>query len=79
MKGGGHPSPFVALSLPGSKKVTAGLTERVLQSSNGEAQPRIHDLTATFCTITEPFLLLDYGAFLNFPYFSTKTYVLIPN
>ena len=53
MKGGAHPSPFAALAFPNSKKVpfTAGLTERVFQSSHSEAQPRTHDLTATFCTV----------------------------
>ena len=32
---------------------TAGLIGRVFQSSHGEAQPRIHDLAATFCIIIE--------------------------
>ena len=58
MKGGAHPSTFAALSFPDSNKIhmypfTAGLTERVFQSSHGEAQPRNHDVRATFCTITE--------------------------
>ena len=44
MKGGAHPSPFAALSFPNSKRYpfTAGLTERVFQSPNGEAEPRIY-------------------------------------
>ena len=44
---------------------TAGLTavERVFQSSDGEAQPRTHDLPATF--ITEPLQPLDNGTSLS--------------
>ena len=49
MKGGAHPFPFVALFYP----FTAGLTERVFKLLHGEAQPRTHDFTATFCTICE--------------------------
>ena len=58
MKDGAQSSPSVALSLPDSKMypLTVGLTESVFQSSDGEAQPRTHDLPATFCTITEPAL-----------------------
>ena len=46
MKSGTHPSPFAALSFIDSKKrypFTAGLTERVFQSSDGEAWARSHD------------------------------------
>ena len=45
MKDGAHPSPFAALSFSNSKKVypfSAGLTERVIQSPHGEAEPRTH-------------------------------------
>ena len=41
--------------LPRSEKgypFTAGLTESVFQSSDGEAQARFHDIPAIFCTIT---------------------------
>ena len=40
-------SPFAALSF------TAGLTERVFQSSDGQAQVQTHDLPETFCTISK--------------------------
>ena len=38
MKGGAHPFPFAALAFPNSKKVpfTAGLTEKIFQSSHVE-------------------------------------------
>ena len=45
--------------------LTARLTDRVFQFSHGENQPRTHDLTATFCTITKPLLPLDYGALVG--------------
>ena len=41
---------------------TAGLTERVFLSSHGEAQPRTHNPTATFCIIMKLLLPLDHGA-----------------
>ena len=47
------------LSLPAPSLIrtkypfTAGSTERVFQLSHGEARSRIHNLTATFCTIIE--------------------------
>ena len=53
MKGGAHPSTFAALSVSGWR-FTARL-KRVLQSSDGKARVRSHDLLVTFCTITESF------------------------
>ena len=55
--------PYLSLSRK-RYPFTAGLTQRVFQSSDGEAQPRTHDLTSTFCTITEPTSPLYYGASL---------------
>ena len=55
MKDGAHPSPSAVLFFPGSKRdpLTAGMTERGFQSSDGEAQSRSRYLPAIFCSITE--------------------------
>ena len=57
MEGGAPPFPEIAaIAFPDLKRypLIAGLTEKVFQSSHGEAQRRTHDLAATFYTITEP-------------------------
>ena len=54
MKAGARPSLFTALAFPNSKKLHIhSWVDRVFQLSHGEAQPRTHNLTATFCTIIE--------------------------
>ena len=37
-----------------NKQTSGSIGEMPLISSHGEAKPRTHDLTATFCTITKP-------------------------
>ena len=55
MKGEAHPSPSAGLSFPDTKKVPiyCWVDSHSFLWSDGEAQPRTHNLLATSCTIAK--------------------------
>ena len=67
MNGGANPSPFAVLYFPYSKRYpfTAGLTERVFQSSDGWRKLEVHDRNAVGNSHEAPKVFL-FSLFLTY-------------